>query len=286
LAGQNKRAAPQQSTKPEEPVGGDFIGATQRTTQAIMRIVQIVALIGFLTWIVVDFAFIKDWLRGLTHAEAFGVKIDRRTVDSATQLLQQLSAKKPSEFDKAIGDAALRRSIRVAPAIVDANVLWVDDEPKNNDLPRQFLETLHVRVTIARSTEEAMRALKRMPFDLIISDVWRPNDPRVELQRCKIHYFDYPNDQLRKEYEKPGGGGLERFNLDSNSKGPAGFSMAEQIAPKDDDMVPPIIFYAADSAIVVRSLCGVRVINRTDTLLQNVVSLLEEQRWKRLEPRD
>jgi len=251
-----------------------------------MAIVQTVALILLLTWIVGDFGFVKDWLRGLTHAEAFGVKIDRRTVDSATQLLQQLSAKKPSEFDKAIGEAALRRSIRVAPAIVDANVLWVDDEPENNDLPRQFLETLRVKITIARSTEEAMRALKRIPFDLIISDVWRPNDPRIELRRCKIHYFDYPNEKLRSNYEKPGGGGLERFNLDSNSKGPAGFSMAEQIASEDDDMVPPIIFYAAENARVVRSLCGVRVINRTDTLLQNVVSLLEEQRWKRLETSD
>ncbi len=79
---------------------------------------------------------------------------------------------------------------------------------------------------------------------------------------------------------------MEKFNSDSNLKGPAGFSMAEQIVSEDHDIVPPIIFYAADSARVVRSLCGVRVINRTDTLLQNVVSILEEQRWKKLETRE
>jgi hypothetical protein len=252
-----------------------------------MGIVQTVALIALLVWIVVDFEFVKGWLRGLTHAEGFGVKIDLRTVDNATQLLQQLStAKSLSEFDRAVGEAALRRAVRVAPAIVDANVLWVDDQPENNDLPRRFLETLHVKVTIARSTEEATRALKRMPFDLIISDVSRPKDPGLELKRCQIHYFDYPDQWSHDEYEKPGKGGLEKFNLDSNLKGPAGFSMAEQIVPEGGDMVPPIIFYSAASARVIRSLCGISVINRTDALLQNVVSLLEEQRWRKLETTD
>ncbi len=222
MAGQNKKPGAEQSTKSEETSGGDLIGATQRTTQAVMGMVQTLALIVLLAWIVLDFNFVKDWLRGLTHAEAFGVKIDRRTVDRATALLKQLSEEKPTDFDKVIGDAALQRSIHVAPAIVDANVLWVDDQPEKNDLPRKFLETLHVQVTIARSTDEAMRALKRRPFDLIISDVWRPKDPRVELKRCRIYYFDYPNQELQEKYEKLGGGGLERFNLDFELKRTSG----------------------------------------------------------------
>ncbi len=65
MASQSKKHEAQQSTKSEGSVGRDFIGATQRATKAIVGIVQTLALIGLLAWIVVDFEFVKDWLRGL-----------------------------------------------------------------------------------------------------------------------------------------------------------------------------------------------------------------------------
>ncbi len=53
-------------------------------------------------------------------------------------------------------------------------ILWVDDVPMNNAVEIRDLESLGVRVTTARSTEEAVEILRRRhDFDLILSDVHR-----------------------------------------------------------------------------------------------------------------
>ena len=60
-----------------------------------------------------------------------------------------------------------------------ATVLWVDDRPNNNIHERQALEALGVSFELAKSTDEALDALKRQSFDAIISDMGRPPDPRA-----------------------------------------------------------------------------------------------------------
>lgn len=58
-------------------------------------------------------------------------------------------------------------------------VLWVDDRPSNNRYERQALEALGIRVEIARSTDDALERVRQQHFDLIISDMGRPPDPRA-----------------------------------------------------------------------------------------------------------
>jgi len=76
----------------------------------------------------------------------------------------------------------------VASALPDARaqrllagslVLWVDDRPDNNIYERQAMEALGVRFILALSTEEALTFLRRQSFDMIISDMGRPPDPRA-----------------------------------------------------------------------------------------------------------
>jgi CheY-like chemotaxis protein len=283
------KASPDHSTLPDSDLKAQILIRTwssrvHQISRAAVSVLKVVAFTALLVWVVADRDFLKDSLRSLTHAELFGVKLDRKAIDDATSALQELLKEKRESIDKN-AEAAIRRSARVAPAIVHAKILWVDDNPQNNMHERSILAKLKIDVTVATSTAEALRALRRTPFDLIISDIDRPRDPMMPLKRCQIHYFDYPNDELRERYNKPSGFRLEGFNADQNKSGPAGFSMIEQLVPEYEAM-PRVIFYTRAENASIRSLCGDRITDRPDILLQTVVSILEEERWDRLPDRE
>lgn len=58
-------------------------------------------------------------------------------------------------------------------------VLWVDDKPDNNVREREALAAFNVQFDLALSTEEALQRLAASRYDLIISDMNRPGDPRA-----------------------------------------------------------------------------------------------------------
>lgn len=60
-----------------------------------------------------------------------------------------------------------------------ATLLWVDDHPDNNRYERQALEAMGISITLSTSTEDALEKLKTRNFDVIISDMGRPLDPRA-----------------------------------------------------------------------------------------------------------
>ncbi|MFH8340889.1 hypothetical protein [Streptomyces sp. AM6-12] len=61
------------------------------------------------------------------------------------------------------------------------SVLWVDDRPENNATEVAQLRSLGVDVVLAKSTDEALRALARphRPFDAVISDLSRREGART-----------------------------------------------------------------------------------------------------------
>ena len=60
-----------------------------------------------------------------------------------------------------------------------AKVLWVDDRPTNNVQERRALEALGIGVDLSTSTDDAIAILHKQKFDVIISDMGRPPDPRA-----------------------------------------------------------------------------------------------------------
>jgi CheY-like chemotaxis protein len=68
--------------------------------------------------------------------------------------------------------AALRKADR-------ARILWVDDRPQNNVYERQSLQALGVSFELVTSTDEALEKIKSQGFDVVISDMGRPSDPRA-----------------------------------------------------------------------------------------------------------
>jgi CheY-like chemotaxis protein len=75
-----------------------------------------------------------------------------------------------------VTDAITPRVIRRAER---STVLWVDDRPDNNVHERQALEAVGISFVLSTSTEDALDQIGRQTFDLIISDMGRPPDPRA-----------------------------------------------------------------------------------------------------------
>lgn len=62
---------------------------------------------------------------------------------------------------------------------VNKRILWVDDQPKNNSFLVAALEERGVRVDIALSTDEAIATIKKIPYDIVLSDMGRPEDDKA-----------------------------------------------------------------------------------------------------------
>lgn len=62
--------------------------------------------------------------------------------------------------------------------VSQAKVLWVDDNPDNQQYERNALSALGIKFDLARNTDEAMARLKTDKFNLIITDFYRSDDPQ------------------------------------------------------------------------------------------------------------
>lgn len=65
-------------------------------------------------------------------------------------------------------------------------VLWVDDNPANNELAVRALRKLGLDVEQVTSTEAATAAVQRRRFDLVISDMGRKDDMRAGYSLLKL----------------------------------------------------------------------------------------------------
>src|SRR5215831_5349545 len=66
-----------------------------------------------------------------------------------------------------------------AVSLEGAQILWVDDNPENNQYERKALEALGVQFTLATNTDEALLKLSNQPFQLVITDFKRADDERA-----------------------------------------------------------------------------------------------------------
>jgi CheY-like chemotaxis protein len=65
---------------------------------------------------------------------------------------------------------------RIAKQVMGANVLWVDDTPLNNLYERRAMSAYGLRIDTARSTKEALEALRAANYDVVITNMGRKHD--------------------------------------------------------------------------------------------------------------
>jgi CheY-like chemotaxis protein len=99
--------------------------------------------------------------------------------------------------------------------VSQAKVLWVDDNPDNQQYERNALGALGITFDLARNTDEAMARLKVKKFNLIITDFKRTDDPQgahTLLEKLKkisspppvIIYSGSSNPDFEKEAKRKG----------------------------------------------------------------------------------
>ena len=120
--------------------------------------------------------------------DALGIKATfSRKKAEATKALTAAAAAKTIEDDQTPQEGARAAELAVSRSITPASVkrlsskriLWVDDRPSNNIRERQAFEAVGIKFDIALDTEEAIALINENKFDLIISDMGRPPDPKA-----------------------------------------------------------------------------------------------------------
>ncbi|MEA2491324.1 MAG: hypothetical protein QOH21_3116 [Acidobacteriota bacterium] len=111
------------------------------------------------------------------------VKVSR-AVAAATA--RKLPAELPTEESLSETRVAARRVAKaVTPKVLRAafarRVLWVDARHDENTHEREALEALGFEVRLAQSTREAVAIAREAQFDVVISDLHRPSEPRAGL---------------------------------------------------------------------------------------------------------
>ena len=124
---------------------------------------------------------VRKAVRGLSQqiAQALqrtdDVVIERRRAASADRL-------KDDRLDQQFEDVSQQVATQVKSTFVPSQhkqILWVDDRPDNNFYEREALKRYGVEFKLATSTDEALKILSSAKFDVIISDMGRPPDPRA-----------------------------------------------------------------------------------------------------------
>lgn len=87
---------------------------------------------------------------------------------------------KIAEIEKAFGAGLIPLQSQINfSASTNKRILWVDDRPKNNSFLVAALEERGARVDIALSTDEAIVKIKKTPYDIVLSDMGRPEGDKA-----------------------------------------------------------------------------------------------------------
>lgn len=128
----------------------------------------------------VGFLFFYLWARlqlrvQLEDAEKQAEERSRREVEVAAALAQAVAKSDTTESTAAIKRVASDATAKASqqPALSSQRVLWVDDNPVNNQDIVSALRTLGVTVDLALTTQGGMSQLATQSYGLVITDLGR-----------------------------------------------------------------------------------------------------------------
>lgn len=104
----------------------------------------------------------------------------------SSELQREVQAARPAgPIDPQIGTRLSERIAPIRPMLTRANLLWVDDNPRNNLSERRLLHRLGIFIESVLTTQDALETIRSAsawaPFDLIISDMRRGTESRAGL---------------------------------------------------------------------------------------------------------
>jgi CheY-like chemotaxis protein len=139
-------------------------------------VVELIRLVPSLLWILLIAVLLavfykpirQDLLPRLSGFKAFGLE-----VALLREQLDQAITKQGAQVGERERAQVLRRAGRLTPTMQGAQILWVDDNPDNNEYERRILHSLGTSVDMARTSADALSLLSQKRYELVISDMER-----------------------------------------------------------------------------------------------------------------
>jgi len=137
--------------------------------------------------------YFKDTIQGLLDeklSQIDGIIKDNKEkslkqFEEINKLLLELSAKSEKSSSLQPDDQIETEKQFDVNLLACKRILWVDDNPRNNEYPKTILEQAGVKFELAFDTKPAVELLKRKKFDLIISDMGRGKNRSAGLDLLK-----------------------------------------------------------------------------------------------------
>jgi CheY-like chemotaxis protein len=159
-----------------------FIQANKPYAEAATFISSVVNIVG---WSVGSIFLIRAWRRNGIDRVTVGplsFKMQEAAVEATASAARNWQASTPTQkVDVPRIRATISRAFapEVADNLIGKSILWVDDNPANNELAVRALRKLQLDVEQATSTPAGLEVMQRRHFDLIISDMGRGADMRA-----------------------------------------------------------------------------------------------------------
>ncbi|WP_238419278.1 response regulator [Streptomyces taklimakanensis] len=123
---------------------------------------------------------IQSLVPRVTALRALGVE-----VEIAGQLLDQATERSDIPVTPADRRGVLNRLEHAAETLRGGSILWVDDHPEFNYPLTKIFRSMEMRVDAVRSTDDALIALRRDSYDIILSDIDRHGDPQAGISMLR-----------------------------------------------------------------------------------------------------
>jgi CheY-like chemotaxis protein len=160
----------------------NFIQTHKPYVDAAQALSSVVNLLG---WCLGTVLLVRAWRRNAIRSVTVGpinFQMQEAAVEATATAARDWQAKSPKQkVDVPRIRATVGRAFAPSTAnnLIGKSILWVDDNPSNNELAVRALRKLNLDVEQATSTEQALSAMQRRHFDLIISDMGRGSDMRA-----------------------------------------------------------------------------------------------------------
>ncbi len=137
------------------------------------------SLVNIVGWSVGSVLLYRAWRRNGIHSVSVGplsFRMQQEAIEATAAAARGWTAEPGGG---AIDVSRIRTSVQRAfdpetsDRLLGKSILWVDDNPQNNELAVRAFKSLQLEVEQVLSTDEGLAALERRRFSLIISDMGR-----------------------------------------------------------------------------------------------------------------
>ena len=159
-----------------------FIESHKPYVEAAHAVSSVANVLG---WFLGTILLLRAWRHNAIRSVAVGpinFQMQEAAVEATATAARDWQAKAPNQkIDVPRIRATVGRAFapKTADNLIGKSILWVDDNPANNELAVRALRKLQLDVEQATSTDQGLAAMQRRHFDLIISDMGRGDDMRA-----------------------------------------------------------------------------------------------------------